>query len=212
MLRECPEHGYFRGDFCQVCGEEGKYLMNDEELSRISKAMAGSLRHFPEKFGLEMDEQGFVSIRDFVDAMKKSHPRYRWLRPHHIVALIETDEKGRYQIVNGNMRATYGHTIDLDLKHPTDDIPDELYYPTTQEVEDIILETGLKPSDRKMVHLSRAYEDALTAGRVRTDSPVILKVAAADMISAGMEIQHAAKTVFLTKEVPPEYLTVVNDE
>lgn len=186
--------------------------MNDDELSRISKAMAGSLRHFPEKFGLEMDEQGFVYIRDFIDAMKKSHPRYRWLRLHHIVALIETDEKGRYQISNGKMRATYGHTIELDLKHPTDNIPEELYYPTTPEEEDIILETGLKPSDRKMVHLSRTYDDALTAGRVRTDAPVILRVNAAEMISAGLEIQHAAKTVFLTREVPPEYLTVVSDE
>lgn len=118
MLRECQEHGYFRGDICPVCGDEGKFLMSDEELSRISKAMAGSLRHFPEKFELQMDEQGFVSIQDFIFAMKKSHPRYRWLRPHHIIALIETDEKGRYQISNDKMRATYGHTLELNLQHP----------------------------------------------------------------------------------------------
>ncbi|WP_400259838.1 RNA 2'-phosphotransferase [Candidatus Methanomassiliicoccus intestinalis] len=212
MLRECPEHGYFRGEICPVCGDEGKFLMSDEELSRISKAMAGSLRHFPEKFELQMDEQGFVSIQDFIFAMKKSHPRYRWLRPHHIIALIETDEKGRYQISNDKMRATYGHTLELNLQHPTDDIPAELFYPTTPEEEEIILETGLKPSDRKMVHLSKTYEDALTAGKVRTDSPAILKIDATAMIAAGMEIQHAAKTVFLTKEVPPEYLTVAGDE
>ena len=212
MLRECPEHGCFRGDLCSLCGEEGKFLMNDDELSRISKAMAGSLRHFPEKFGLDMDEQGFVSIPGFIAAMKKSHPRYKWLRPHHILAIINTDEKGRYQVCGDNMRATYGHTLELDLKHPTDDVPEDLYYPTTPEEKEILLEMGLRPSDRKMIHLSKTYEDALTAGKVRTDSPVILKIDTQGMISSGAEIQRAAKSVFLTREVPPEYLSVVDDE
>lgn len=212
MLRECPEHGYFRGDICPLCGEEGRFLMNDDELSRISKAMAGALRHFPEKFGLIMDEQGFVSIREFITAMKKNNSRFKWLKPHHIQAIIETDEKGRYQTYNDKMRATYGHTIDLDLRHPSDSIPEELFYPTTPEEKDILLETGLKPSDRKMIHLSKTYEDALGAGKVRTETPVILKIDTKSMISAGIGIQRAARTVFLTKEVPPEYISVVSNE
>ncbi|NLT37845.1 MAG: RNA 2'-phosphotransferase [Methanomassiliicoccus sp.] len=206
MLRECVDHGYFRGEKCPVCDEAGKFLMSEEELSRIGRTMAGALRHFPEKFDLKMDEQGFVYMRDFISAIKRYNPRYHWLRPHHIVALIETDPKGRYQVSNDLIRATYGHTLELDLRLPTDNIPECLYYPTTPEEADIILETGLKPSDRKLVHLSKTYADALNAGRVRTESPVILEIDTVALIDSGEEVQRAARTVYLVRSVPAEFL------
>jgi putative RNA 2'-phosphotransferase len=206
MLRECQEHGYFRGDLCPICGDAGRFLMNDQELEQIGRTMAGALRHFPEKFGLEMDEQGFVSMRDFIAALKRQRERYHWLRPHHIIAIIETDPKGRYQVSNDMIRATYGHSIPLNLNLPTDNIPDVLYYPTTPEEADIILETGLKPSDRKQVHLSKTYDDARRAGLVRTDSPIILEIDAQTAISDGLVIGRAGRTVYLVQEMPAEYL------
>jgi putative RNA 2'-phosphotransferase len=212
MLRECTEHGYFRGERCPVCGEEGRFLMSDEELERIGRTMAGALRHFPEKFDLNMDDQGFVSLRDFINSVKRHNPRYHWLRPHHIIALIETDPKGRYQVSNDLIRATYGHSLNLDLRLPTDNIPGSLFYPATPEEADIILETGLKPSDRKLVHLSKTYADAHKAGTVRTDEPIILVIDTASLISSGIEVQRAARTVYLVKEVPAEYLARAEEE
>ncbi|MCG7841260.1 MAG: RNA 2'-phosphotransferase, partial [Methanomassiliicoccales archaeon] len=207
MLRECGEHGYYRGENCPICGEPGKFLMSEQELEQLGRTLAGVLRHFPERFGLDMDEQGFVNLRDFISVMRDSNRRYHWLRPHHVVAIIETDPKGRYQISNDLMRATYGHSLDLDLKLPTDNIPDFLYYPTTPEETDILLETGLHPSDRKMVHLSRTYQDAFNAGKVRVETPVILEIDATAAIEAGNVIFQAGKTVFLAYEIPPEFLS-----
>lgn len=206
MLKECSEHGYFRGETCPVCGEEGKFLMNDQELEQIGRTMAGVLRHFPEKFGLEMDDQGFVDLRAFVNALKDQSRRNHWIRPHHIIAIIETDPKGRYQVSNDQIRATYGHSIELDLKLPTEHIPEKLYYPTTEEETDIVLETGLKPSDRKMVHLSKTYADALSAGKVRTEQPVILEIDAKGAIESGLVIGQAGRTVFLAAEIPAQFL------
>jgi putative RNA 2'-phosphotransferase len=206
MLRECAEHGYFRGETCPICGEAGKFLMNDQELEQIGRTMAGVLRHFPEKFELRMDDQGFVSLRDFVNALRNQSRRNHWIRPHHIIAIIETDPKGRYQVSNDMIRATYGHSIELNLRLPTDNIPDKLYYPTTPEEADIILETGLKPSDRKKVHLSKTYQDALNAGRVRTEAPIILEINAKAAIIDGIVIQQAGKTVYLAPEIPSSYL------
>lgn len=212
MLRECTEHGYFRGERCPVCGEEGRFLMSDEELERIGRTMAGALRHFPDKFSLRMDEQGFVPLRDFIAAVKKYNPRYHWLRPHHIIALIETDPKGRYQVSNDLIRATYGHSLNLDLRLPTDNIPRALFYPTTPEEADIILETGLKPSDRKMVHLSKTYADAVKAGQVRTEEPIVLEIDTSGLIASGVEVQRAARTVYLVREVPAEFLHRAEEE
>ncbi len=207
MLKECREHGYFRAEMCPVCGDEGRFLMNTEELDRLSRTMAGVLRHFPERFDLRMDRQGFVSLRDFVNALQRKQRRYHWLRPHHIVAIIETDNKGRYEYRDGMIRATYAHSFEVELDHPIGGIPEKLYYPTTKEEVDIVLEVGLKPSDRKMVHLSKGIGDAVNAGRVRTPEPVILEVDSRGAMEDGIVIQKAGKTVYLTTDVPPKYLS-----
>jgi len=206
MLKECNDHGYFRGDICPVCGESGKFLMNDQELEQIGRTMAGVLRHFPEKFELEMDDQGWVDLKLFVKSLQNQSRRNHWIRPHHIIAIIETDPKGRYQVSNNMIRATYGHSIELNLKLPTDNVPDTLYYPTTPEEADIVLETGLKPSDRKMVHLSKTYQDAMNAGKVRTEFPIILEIDAAAAKADGINIGQAGRTVFLAPEIPANYL------
>ncbi|MCU0852003.1 MAG: RNA 2'-phosphotransferase [Thermoplasmata archaeon] len=206
-LKECREHGYFRAEFCPVCGDEGRFLMNAEELDRLSRTMAGVLRHFPERFDLRMDSHGFVSLRDFVNAIGRKQRRYHWLRPHHIIAIIETDNKGRYEYRDGMIRATYAHSFEVDLDLPSGGTPDRLYYPTTKEEVDIVLEVGLKPSDRKMVHLSRGIGDAVNAGRVRTPEPIILEVDARGAADDGIVIKKAGKTVYLTTDVPPKYLS-----
>ncbi|MDR0309472.1 MAG: RNA 2'-phosphotransferase [Candidatus Methanoplasma sp.] len=210
MMRECEDHGYFRDESCPVCGEEGKFLMSDYEVEKIGRTMAGILRHG--KFELEMDDQGFVDTRDIVAVVKSRYPKMKWLRTHHIEAMAETDPKGRYQISGSDVRATYGHTIELSLRLPVDNIPEFLYYPTTEEECELLLEDGLFPTDRAMVHLSRSYKDAMKAGLVRSEEPVILVIDTAGCIDAGIEIGKAAKTVFLCDQVPPEFLSIAEAE
>jgi len=206
MLNECRSHGFFREEICPMCGSQAKFLLNDEEVEVVGRTMAGVLRHFPDRYGLEADKNGWVDLRDFITATQIRNRRLRFLKPHHIVGLIETDPKGRYQFRDGRIRATYGHSIDVDLDLPTENIPEVLFHPASPEQLPVFLEAGLKPTDRKMVHLSKTYEAALEAGRVHTKEPVILEVDVRAARAAGHVVMKAGKTVYLTKEVPPEFL------
>ena len=212
MLKECRSHGFFRGEICPNCGDKSKFLLDDRELELLGRTMAGILRHFPERYGLDMDEQGWVDRRDFVTAVQIRHKKFRFLKPHHVLGIIDTDPKGRYQFLEGKIRATYAHSCDVDLDLPTDDIPEILYFPTTEEECSILLEIGLKPSDRKMVHLSGTLPSAMEAGRVRVNDPVILEVDAEKATDEGVEIGKAGKTVYTTKDVPPDYLRRLSPE
>ncbi len=207
MLKECRSHGFFREEFCPSCEGKGKFLLSDSELDSLGRTMAGVLRHFPERYGLDMDEHGFVDLRDFITALQIRNKKFRFLKPHHILGVIETDAKGRYEFRDGRIRATYAHSFEVDLDLPQDNIPTILYFPTTEEETPILLEIGLKPSDRKMVHLSHSYEDAMEAGRVRTDDPIILEVNTEKAIDQGVVIMKAGKTVYVTKETPPDCLS-----
>jgi len=212
LLKECRAHGYFRDNNCPSCGDKGRFLMNDEEIDTLGRIMAGILRHFPERFDLNMDDHGWVEVGPMVEAIQDKRAQFHWLRPHHIKAVVSTDPKGRYQMEDNMIRATYGHSLDIDLDLPTENIPDLLYYPATEEEADIILEVGLKPSDRKKVHLSRAIQDAINASAHREAKPVILEVNAKKAIKDGAVIMQAGKTVFITDEVKPEFLSKIDAE
>ena len=210
MIRECEEHGYFRDEWCPYCGEEGKFIMSDYEVEKIGRTLAAILRHG--KFGLEMDAQGNVSLRDVMAKIRERNPRMNWLRSRHIEALVDTDPKGRYVISGGKIRATYGHTIPLDIRLDCENIPDELFYPATQEEAELILESGIFPSDRAMVHLSLTYRDALRAGSVRTEDPVILVIDTGVCMELGSDIGRAARTVYLCKSVPADAIDIADPE
>lgn len=211
MLSECEEHRYYRGETCPVCGKKGKFLMNESELSSLSRIIAGALRHFPGKLGLMMDGKGWVDISSLIEAIGTGRSGFNWLRIHHIEALVATDPRGRYQIDGGMIRATYGHTIDVS----PDDLPladlDELYYPVTEEEADIIIEGGLHPTDRKKVHLSGSIEKAIEAGEVRTENPLILKIDGKKARKDGVNIYHAGTDVYITDGIDAKYISKVKD-
>ena len=115
-------------------------------------------------------------------------------------------------IVGGKIKATYGHTVQIDLVLDNEDVPETLYYPATPEEAGFLEESGIYPSDRAMVHLSLTYKDAYKAGSVRVEDPVVLAVDADTCIDMGYDIGKAARTVFLCKHVPPEAISVADPE
>lgn len=209
MLASCPAHGYYRGDTCPKCNETGRFLMSDRELDNLGRILAGLLRHFPDKLGLKMDGRGWVDVKELLQTLHISRAGFHWLKEEHLLAFVETDPKGRYQIDGGMIRATYGHTIDVIL----DDLPvaelDILYYPVTEEELEFVLESGLYPTDRKKVHLSGSIEKALEAGKVRTENPVILKIDAKKARADGVEIYQAGKDVYVTDSIDKKYLSKI---
>ncbi|EQD71912.1 RNA 2'-phosphotransferase, Tpt1 / KptA family protein, partial [mine drainage metagenome] len=55
MLKECVQHGYFRGEGCPICGDESHFFMDDRELDHMARILAGILRHFPDRYGITVD-------------------------------------------------------------------------------------------------------------------------------------------------------------
>ncbi len=207
MLGYCEEHGYYRGKVCPRCNKEGKFIMNDFEVKKLSSVMIGILRHFPEQFGVKLDKHGWGDIEEIAKAISNRVDRFYWVRKRHLIAIALTDEKGRYEVKEGKIRARYAHTIDVDLS----DLPkaelDTLYYPVTKEEVDIVMEQGIFPTDRKKVHLSATFEKAMEAGKVRDDSPIILKIDAKRAMEDGVDIRKATEDVYLADKIDAKYIS-----
>ena len=210
-MNQCEEHGYYRGELCPICNKKGRFLMNERELNALSRIIAGALRHFPDKLGLLMDGHGYVDINSLIDSIGTSRSGFNWLKPHHIRALVETDPRGRYQIDGGMIRAKYGHSINVDLT----DLPlakaDEFFYPVTEEESDIVIESGIRPIDRKKVHLSISIKKALEAGRARSDNTLVLRIDGLKAREDGVEIYQASDDVCVTDWIDPKYISLVDE-
>lgn len=207
QIRKCPVHGYFKGTSCPQCGEEGKFILSEEEVDILGRTITKILRHKPEKYHLEIDEHGYVNIDEMVQEIRFYNRRLHFVGPSHIYAVVLTDGKGRYQLSDNKryLRATYGHTIDVDLSDlPSDGIPEILYYPTSEEEFDILKENGILPSDRRWVHLSSSAEKAYIAGLYHFDSPLLIPIKSDVVLESGEKIYHAGQEVFICKFVPPE--------
>ena len=122
--------------------------MRTGERNSLARKLALVLRHAPEKFDLEMDINGWIDVKDIIRQFKKGGKRFHWLRPHHFTAIAETDPKGRYEVRGNTMRATYGHTVEIELDLPTDNIPDSLYFPCDPEQTENLLEAYSVIGDR----------------------------------------------------------------
>ncbi len=212
MLRQCRTHGHFSGHNCPVCNAEGKFIMSDREANSLGRILALVLRHAPEKFGVEMDINGWVNSRELSEAIQGQRRHYHWLRGWHFSAIANADEKGRYQVEGEMIRATYGHSIELELDLPTDDIPEALYWPCEPENVSTHMELGLVAGDRKHVHLSKTIANAMEAGHVRINRPSIIEIDTSRAVADGFTIWRAGTTVFLCEEMPPEYLYHVEED
>jgi len=184
--------------------------MSDKESDKLGRVLALVLRHAPEKFDVEMDINGWVDTNGLCDGIKSQRRDFHWLRPWHFEAVSVTEEKGRYEVEGQRIRATYGHSIEIEIDLPTDDIPDSLFYPVDPDEVDDVIKLGIKGGDRRHVHLSKSISKAYEAGSVRINSPSIVEVDAVRAIADGIDIYRAGKLVFLTEGVPPQYMLKVS--
>ena len=81
-------------------------------LQKISKTISYALRHNPTQFNVTLDEMGFCKIDDLLDGLKENKIN---IDISIIKEIVDSDEKGRYEIVNDKIRALYGHSTKNEI-------------------------------------------------------------------------------------------------
>jgi putative RNA 2'-phosphotransferase len=205
-IRFCPEHGYYRGVKCEICNFKGEVILDKEKVEKLGRFVSGVLRHFPQKFNLEMDENGWV---DFEELSKIVSRKYRWANKWLIKAMIYSDKKGRYELIDNKIRARYGHSVDVKLRDYELADNDLLYYGTSEEEAHRLLEIGIKPVNQRFVHLSTTIEKGIEVAMLRTDDPIILVIDAKKAREKGIKFLKANEFIVLSEEIPPEFIKML---
>ncbi|MCX5387621.1 RNA 2'-phosphotransferase [Streptomyces sp. NBC_00083] len=182
--------------------DDARLLPDDRRTVKVSKYLSKHLRHQPERIGLALDPNGWVEI----DVLLRAAAAHRFpITRAELDHVVATNDKRRFAVEGGRIRASQGHTVAVDLDLPPAEPPAYLYHGTVARSLDAIRAEGLRPMDRHHVHLS---PDRETAGRVgaRRGRPVVLSVDAGAMHRAGHVFHVSANGVWLTGAVPPRYI------
>lgn len=179
-------------------------MENNKELTHISKFLSLVLRHQPQLIGLELDEGGWTAVNDLLEKAKTKGILLDHVLLEHIVA---TNNKKRFAFSEDGtkIRASQGHSIEVDLGYTQSKPPVVLYHGTAEKNLKSIMAGGLQKRSRQHVHLSVDKQTAIKVGG-RHGKPVVLTVESGRMFKDGYAFYLSANGVWLTEVVPANYL------
>ena len=169
-------------------------------LQKKSREMSNLLRHEPED--LKMDKNGYVLVTDLLKKLNISL--------QDLEEIISENDKKRFSFNNSKdmVRASQGHSIEVDVQLKATRPPRTLYHGTSAESYEKIKKTGLSKMNRLHVHLTDNKETAYKVGKrySKDKQPIILEIDSAAMYTDGYKFYLSENGVWLTDNVPVKYI------
>ena len=164
-----------------------------------SKFLSLVLRHDPKKIGLTLDQNGWANVQNLLQKLGWDMNTLEYI--------VNNNSKKRFafNVDKTQIRASQGHSIQVDLQLTPKQPPDMLFHGTTESNVQSILASGLDKRNRQHVHLS---PDTATARKVgeRHGKPEIFEIDTKAMREAGFRFFLSDNGVWLTDFVPSKYL------
>lgn len=192
--------------FSSSSGPRSRASALSPRLVRISKRISHALRHGPGGYGLALDHHGWTAVDALLSGLaRRGIPATR----DDLVDIRAGADKQRFELSDdgARIRATHGHTVDVEAASLPEAPPDVLYHGTAERNLAAILASGILSMSRRYVHLAVDTESALTVAR-RHGRPVLLVVDAARLHAAGQPFFRSASGIWLTEAIEPAFFTV----
>jgi len=182
-------------------------MMDEKRLVKLSKYLSHHLRHQPQALGLTLEPGGWVAVETLLAAMARHGVTISRAELDEIV-VRNNKQRFAFDATGARIRASQGHSVDVDLQLAPTAPPATLYHGTARATVDAILREGLRKMRRQHVHLTADIATAVNVGG-RHGAPSVLAVDAAAMARDGFPFFCSENGVWLTESVPPRYLRIL---
>jgi len=127
--------------------------------------------------------------------------------------IVVSNSKKRFSFneQRSKIRASQGHSLEIELGLVDQKPPDILYHGTGQKSVLSILKKGVEKQKRQYVHLSIDIETAVKVGK-RHGKPFIFEVYATKMHEDGFKFFISDNGIWLTDHIPAEYFKITSPE
>ena len=171
---------------------------------QLEKLISYILARRPDEFGLVLDDQGFVRLKDLLKAISEE-PGWRYVRKSHIQEVLLTSCKESFVLEDDKIRAVFR---DRALNPDVEIIPPKLlYHCVRRRAYPVVCKQGVIPLGQPRVLLATTEELAQRIGRRRDPAPVLLTVQAQRAFEAGVTFSKQGEFIYVTDHVPVGYFT-----
>lgn len=148
-----------------------------------------------------------VNVDQLLTALKESD-KWESVTVEDLEHIIEKSDKKRHEIVNGKIRALYGHSVPMKIVKESSEPPEILFHGTARRFLESIELKGLLPKGRQYVHLSVDTDTAIQVGKRHDYKPIILVIDAKRAWEDGVKFYLGNDKVWLADKVPSKYITI----
>lgn len=171
----------------------------------LSRAVSHALRHEPWLYELELDAQGWTSLEAMVEALRREQG-LEALTVADVESMVVGAPKPRHELVDGRIRASYGHSLPDRISATPGVPPGRLFHGTSPAAAEVIRSEGLLPMGRQYVHLSVDPETAGAVGARKSPCPVTLVINAGEAAASGVVFYTGNQRVWLVDSVPASFI------
>nr|HID59900.1 hypothetical protein [Desulfobacterales bacterium] len=180
-------------------------MARDKNPNRLKKFLLYILGYRPDEFGLALDRDGFVRIKDLLQAVNEESG-WGYVRRSHIDEVVFRDA-GNDLIVREE-RIGLSSKNDLSFMQEGVVPPKVLYFCVRRRAYPTVLERGIYPrGNQSYVVLSKTEGLALRIGKRRDQKPVLLIIHARAAYDSGISFGLQGELIYTTDHIPPEYFT-----
>ena len=171
----------------------------------LSRVVSHALRHEPWLYELELDAQGWTSVDALVEVLRRERG-LEALTVTDVELMVAGAAKQRHELLDGRIRASYGHSLPGRIGATPGVPPDLLFHGTSPAAAAVIRSEGLLPMRRQYVHLSVDVETARAVGERKSPSPVTLTINAGEAARSGVVFYAGNERVWLVDSVPAKFI------
>jgi putative RNA 2'-phosphotransferase len=176
-------------------------MSHRHQVIALSKLIAYIVQHRPDEFGLALDEEGFVSLKELQQAITEEEG-WSYVRRSHIIEAIYSGDREQFELTDDRIRDALFTPLPYEPVSP----PTILYQGTRRRAYPHILQQGLAPQGRTYCILATSPELARRMGRRRDPEPILVEIQAQRASENGITFYQANPLIYLANHIPPSYV------
>lgn len=174
-------------------------MSSHKDAKQLLKLLNYILGRQPDEFGLVPDQDGFVKIKELLQAINEESG-WKYVRRHHLDEILLSIPAPTIEIKSDSIRATNRERlVRLELVQSP---PQFLYVCIRRKAHLVVLEKGVFPMGSAQVILSSNIEMALRMGKRKDSHPVLLTVHGQKMIIQGSTLRQLGEILYLVEKIP----------
>ncbi|MGD8344887.1 MAG: RNA 2'-phosphotransferase [Desulfobacterales bacterium] len=165
----------------------------------LAKYLAYILERRPDEFGLVLDKQGYVKIKQLLKAL---HEEKGWkhVRRFHLNEIMYSLPDPPFEILDNRIRAKRREHLPRPNASPQ--LPKLLYTCVRKRAYPFVAQKGIFPSGYQQVVLSASPDLAERMGKRSDSQPVLLSVHVQASVEQGVLFQQMGELLFVAPSIP----------